>query len=207
MYACSGHICNALCCCCFSYHALLSLHYETRPAKTAATKKLAQEVSNFCKRGGEMPGSWHILIWISEVGTWQAPLPIPTATDVCPCQGHWAKGVGPCYSLRPLTALAQARPECRGTCHWACGLQDYLRRDLKGIQWSIPAEKSTWSGTMWCRDRKRISTKKSLTPLKNTSIVTGRTMPSWWRKQDWRPTSTSRPDPWSKFPVQKNHAA
>ena len=31
------------CCCCFSYHALLSLHYKSCPAKTAVTKKLAQE--------------------------------------------------------------------------------------------------------------------------------------------------------------------
>ena len=46
MYACSGHICHALCCCCFSYHPLLSLHYETHVAKTAAVKKLAQEVGS-----------------------------------------------------------------------------------------------------------------------------------------------------------------
>ena len=43
MYACSGHICDALCCC-FSYHALLGLHYESCLAKTTNTKKLAQEV-------------------------------------------------------------------------------------------------------------------------------------------------------------------
>ena len=43
MKACSGNICDALCCCSFSYHALLSLHYESCPVKTTAAKKLAQE--------------------------------------------------------------------------------------------------------------------------------------------------------------------
>ena len=42
MFACSGNICDALCCC-FSYHMLLNLKYESQTAKTTATKKLDQE--------------------------------------------------------------------------------------------------------------------------------------------------------------------
>ena len=49
MYACSSNICDALCCCCYRYHALLSLHYKSHLEKTAATKKLAQEVGIFLR--------------------------------------------------------------------------------------------------------------------------------------------------------------
>ena len=40
---CSCSVHDVLCCCCFSYHALLSLQYESDTAKTAAAKKLAKE--------------------------------------------------------------------------------------------------------------------------------------------------------------------
>ena len=36
-------VCGVLCCCCFSYHALLSLRYDSHTAKMAATKKLVKE--------------------------------------------------------------------------------------------------------------------------------------------------------------------
>ena len=42
-WACSCSVSDVLCCC-SSYHALLSLQFESHPAKTATAKELAQEM-------------------------------------------------------------------------------------------------------------------------------------------------------------------
>ena len=49
-------------------------------------------------------------------------------------------------------SLCQARLECRGLHCQAHRLQDHPGGNPKGVQWSIPIEKSTWSRTMWCGD-------------------------------------------------------
>ena len=98
------------------------------------------------------------------MGTWQAPLPIPTTTDVCPHVGHQAKGTWPCHLPGSLTAFTQVRHGCGCPCHWALGLQDHPGRNLK----------------VWCRDSRKYL--RCLTSLRNASI-TGGVPPSQRRKQ------------------------
>ena len=171
MYACSGHICNVLCCC-FSYHALLSLHYETCLAKTAAAKKLAQEVGisvrevERCLEADVFldkylrwePGGIHhpfLLQWMFS----HAEAAGQKEQDHAICWGCWQP-----LPKRDLSAEVPPKKRFEGC-------------TMKYISWKECLEQNHAMQRWW-----RISTKKSLTLLRNASI-TGRTAPSQWRNQ------------------------
>ena len=180
MYACSGHICDALCCC-FSYHALLSLHYESHPTKTAATKKLAQEVG----------------ISVREA---ERHLEVDVFLDKYP---RWEPGRLHCLFLLQwmLThARATRQKEQDHAIHW--GHQQPLPEwDLSAevppvelVASKPPRRRSKWCTmkyTSWkeCLEQnhamwrwQRLSAKKSSTLSRSTSIVGG-IVCSQWRNQ------------------------
>ena len=187
MYACSRNICDALCCCCFSYNALLSLHYESHLAKTATTKKLAQEVGISVREVERHPEadvfldkflSWEpgrihhpFLLW------WMFTHMEATRQkedDHAICQGHWQPLPEQDLSAEstPLSSWASRPPR-----------KKYKGCTMKYTNWKkyLKQNHAIWR---W----QRISAKKSSTLLEVGPCPA-------MEEPGQRSTSASRPDP------------
>ena len=72
VWVCSGNVCDAGCCCYFSYHGLINVRYENRTAKTVAAKRLVKKCFS---EGGRMAVRCQCLPQRTmAMGTPQAPL-------------------------------------------------------------------------------------------------------------------------------------
>ena len=90
MYSLGCNLCNAFCCC-FSYHALLEMHYINKWHKMAATKKWAQEEAISVQEAECLLDS---KLFLDEYPRWKADGP---PMSLHPCRGcsymlKWGNG-------------------------------------------------------------------------------------------------------------------
>ena len=153
--------------------------------KDGIHQKASPRSGHFCKRGEETLGSWCGPRQISKLETWRAPPPIPTTKGVWPHQGqgqkehsyaiHWG-----CHQPLPEQDLSAEVPTVEPMGFKTT--QEEIQRVYN--EYTNQIECLEWNHVMW--KWWRISTKKSLTPSRSTSVA-GRAVPSQQRNQDKDP--------------------
>ena len=207
---------NALCCC-FSYHALFDLQYESSASKDHCCHKGASpwEMGISVMRGRKMPGCMVLFLDEYAQDGSQAGSTTHTSCKECLCnaESHWAKGVWPWSPARLTKSLCPSGTHEYGGSQLftLSGYRAAQRGDHHLISLEVYQLKRAPMGQVWCATgdgHGRRSTKQILASLKeHTSSIGG--VPLSQRKNLgmrslWCQWPSRSIDPQSEFPMPEH---